>query len=141
MAELQTKPTNKSVDDFLDRLDDETRRDDCRVVLNMMREATGAEAVMWGPAIIGFGAYTFRYANGKEAQFPIAAFSPRKTDLTLYLSDVAAFPEIMSRLGKHKTSKACLYIKRLSDVNVDVLKELIVKTVETMEEQRVDRRK
>jgi len=140
MAELQTKPTNKSVDDFLDKLDDETRRDDCRVVLNLMREVTGAEAVMWGPAIIGFGAYTYKYANGKEAQFPIAGFSPRKTDLTLYLGDVGAFPEIMSRLGKHKTSKACLYIRRLSDVDVDVLKELIVKSVEIMEGQRVDKR-
>jgi hypothetical protein len=139
MAELQTKPTGKSVDDFLDKLDDETRRDDCRAVLNLMREVTGAEAVMWGPAIIGFGAYTYKYANGKEAQFPIAGFSPRKTDLTLYLAGLDAFPEIMNRLGKHKTSKACLYIKRLNDVNVDVLKELIVKSVEMMEEQRVDR--
>lgn len=140
MAELQTQPTNKSVDDFLEKLDDETRRDDCRVVLNLMREATGAEAIMWGPAIIGFGAYTQTYANGRKAQFPIAAFSPRKTSLTLYLSDVDAFPEIMSRLGKYKTSKACLYIRKLTDVNVDVLKELIVKSVETMEGKRVDRR-
>lgn len=140
MAELQTKPTGKSVDDFLDKVDDETRRDDCRVVLNLMREVTGAEAVMWGPAIIGFGAYTYKYANGKEAQFPIAGFSPRKTDLTLYLAGIDAFPEITNRLGKHKTSKACLYIRRLNDVNVDVLKELIVKSVEMMEEQRVDRR-
>ena len=135
MAELQTQPTNRSVDEFLDRLDDETRRDDCRVVLNMMREATGAEAVMWGPAIIGFGAYTQTYANGKQAQFPIIGFSPRKTSLTLYLAETGAFPEIMDRLGKHKTSKACLYIKRLSDVDVDVLKELIARSVETMEKR------
>ena len=141
MAEIQTRPTNKSVDAFLDNVEDESRRDDCRLVLNLMKEVTGAEAEMWGPSIVGFGRYKTVYANGKEAEFPVISFSPRKSDLTLYLAGLDEFPDLLSRLGKHKTAKVCLYLKTLADVDVEVLRELVVESVATMEEQRVDNKR
>jgi hypothetical protein len=98
---------------------------------------TGKRAVMWGPSIIGFGAHRLVYANGSEAAWPIAAFSPRKKDLTLYLMDVfERRPELMKKLGKHRTGKVCLYIRRLEDVDLKVLKKLIVASMGYLRERR-----
>jgi len=127
MAEPKTKPTGESVAAFVDALEPETRRDDCRTLVKLFEKVTGNPATMWGPSIVGFGSYRIKYANGKEADWPAAAFSPRKSDLTLYLSGME--DDLLARLGKHKRSKGmCLYIKRLADVDLGVLEELIVRS-------------
>lgn len=123
MAEPKTRPTAESVDAFIDRIDPEARRDDCRALVRMFRKVTGQPAVMWGTAIVGFGSQPMKYADGKEYDWPVVAFSPRKSDLTLYLG---LDDDLLARLGKHKRSQgSCLYIKRLADVDLGVLEELI----------------
>ena len=130
MPELKTRPTRASVTRFIQRQPDEQTRADCLTLVAMMKEVTGEKAVMWGPSIIGFGAFRLVYANGSEADWPIAAFSPRQRDLTLYLMDVfERRPELMKKLGKHRTGKVCLYIRRLADVDLKVLKKLVVASV------------
>jgi hypothetical protein len=133
MAEIKTKPTPASVKDFLNNIPDENKRRDSFTVLEMMRQASGYEPVMWGPSIVGFGTYHYRYASGREGDMPIIGFSPRLQALTLYImSGLDEYGELLARLGKHKTGKACLYIKRLSDVDRNVLQELIEKAVAHM---------
>ena len=139
MAELKTKKTKASVDAFLNKVDDEQRRKDCQTVLKLMKQATGEEPKMWGAGIVGFGLYRYRYASGHEGEWPIIGFSPRKNDLTLYIMPgFEKFESLMAKLGKYKTGKSCLYIKKLDDVEVPVLKKLIAKSVERMAPQRVD---
>ncbi len=133
-AELKTKKTKASVKEFLDAIPDEARRKDCRVVAKMMKEATGAQPKMWGTSIVGFGTYHYKYASGREGDWPVAGFSPRKQALTLYImSGFGGRDGLMERLGKYKTGKACLYIKRLSDVDLGVLRNLIQGSVKAME--------
>lgn len=135
MAELKTKPTNASVEKFLNQISDEARREDCFKIAKMMEEITGEEPKMWGPSLVGFGLYHYKYASGHEGDWPIAAFSPRKQDLTLYLlPGFAESGELMQKLGKHRTGKSCLYIKRLSDVHVPTLKKLIRESVKRMKQ-------
>jgi hypothetical protein len=137
MAELKTKRTGESVDAFLDAIDDETRRKDCRTVLKIMKKATKAKPKMWGPSIVGFGNYHYKYESGREGDWFLAGFSPRKRDLTLYI--VAGFDRyeaLMARLGKHSTGKSCLYIKRLSDIDTTVLEELVTASVQHMKQKR-----
>lgn len=139
MAEPKTKPTKDSVDDFLDSVADEGRRDDCRVVRDLMAEATGAEPEMWGDSMVGFGRYRYEYGSGRTGECMVTGFSPRKRDLTLYLTPgFDHSPDLMRRLGKHKTGKSCLYIKQLADIDLGVLKELIAQTVAESAGQRVD---
>ena len=140
MSEAKTQATTEDPRVFIDRIEDATRRADCHAVMAMMQQASGASAVMWGTAIVGFGRYRYTYATGKTGDWPIIGFSPRKNDLTLYLSsDFDGHADLMARLGRHKASKACLYLKRLSDVDLAVLQTLIDKSVETMAPRRVDR--
>lgn len=137
MAELKTKPTTASVTKFLNGVSDKTRRDDCFAVLEIMREVTKEEPEMWGSSIIGFGRHRYKYESGREGEWPIAAFSPRKGDLTLYFTPgFDATPE-MERLGKYKTGKSCLYIKKLDDVDPKVLKQLVTKSVKKLAGQRI----
>ena len=138
MAEPKTKATKESVTAFLNKVEDKTRREDCFAVLEMMREVTKEEPKMWGSSIVGFGRFRYKYESGREGEWPVAAFSPRKGDLTVYLVpgfDKAA--DLMKRLGKHKTGKSCLYIKSLADVDRKVLKQLIDKSVKKMSPQRI----
>jgi hypothetical protein len=138
MAELKTKKTKASVAAFLDQISDEQRRKDCQRILKIMKEATGEQPRMWGSSIVGFGTYKYRYASGHEGEWPIIGFSPRKNDLTLYIMPgFADYTELMAKLGKHKTGKSCLYIKKLDDVELPVLKKLITKSVDKMGEHRV----
>lgn len=124
--EPKTRPTDASVEDFIDAVQDEKRRADAHRVLDIFKEITKEKPVMWGPSIIGFGSQQLRYASGQELDWPIAAFSPRKATLVLYLMDgFAKYDEHLSKLGKHSTGKSCLYIKRLSDVDEKVLRSLI----------------
>lgn len=130
MSELKTRPTALSVDAFIDAVDDEHKRTDCRVVAELMAEITGAEGVMWGSSIVGFGDYHYRYASGREGDSFEAGFSPRKRALTIYvMAGFAEYDDLLRRLGKHTTGKSCLYVKRLADVDLDVLRELLTRSV------------
>ena len=124
--EPKTRETDASVEDFLNSVDNETRRADAFRVLEMYKRATGLEPKMWGDAIVGFGRRPIKYADGGEMDWPAAAFSPRKQNMTLYvMSSSPKQPELLAQLGTHSTSKACLYIKRLADVDEKVLERLI----------------
>ena len=127
MAENKTKPTNASVEQFIKSQPDEQVRKDCAVISKLMSEATGELPKMWGPAIIGFGTYHYKYATGREGDMPIVGFSPRKQNLTLYVLwyGFEEHADLFKKLGKHTTSKSCLYIKRLSDVDLPTLKKII----------------
>lgn len=131
MAELKTKKNDGDVRKFLEAVEDEKKREDCFKILDIMREATNSEPSMWGTSIIGFGSYDYTYASGRAGNWFLAGFSPRKQNLTLYImAGFDNYEDLMSQLGKHKTGKSCLYIKRLSDVDEDVLKELVKQSAE-----------
>jgi len=133
MAGTKTKPTSMSVAAFLNAIDDKERRRDCKKVAAMMRAATGKRAKMWGASIVGFGRYHYKYASGREGEFMITGFSPRAQSLTLYIMPgFKQFGPLMKKLGKYKTGKSCLYIKRLSDVDEGVLQRLIEGSVRHM---------
>lgn len=130
MSDLKTQPTTASVDAFIDAFDDESKRADSRVVAEMMAEITGVPGVMWGSSIVGFGKYHYRYASGREGDFFEAGFSPRKRALTLYvMAGFSEYEDLLGRLGKHSTGKSCLYVKRLADIDLDVLRELLTRSV------------
>lgn len=129
-AELKTRKTNASVEAFLEKLSDPVQRADSKVVLAMMQKAAKAPPKLWGPAIVGFGERMLTYASGRELEWPILAFSPRKGNLTLYIMNGAKRHQVLlGKLGKHSTGKVCLYIKRLSDVDLEVLQEMIEESV------------
>ena len=125
MAEPKTKVTGASVEGFLNSIDNETRRQDSFELLKIYKRVTGLEPKMWGPSIVGFGVYHFKSErSSQEGDWPLAGFSPRKQNLTLYV-DPQNFPELLKDLGKHKTSVVCLYINKLDDVNLNVLEKLV----------------
>jgi Domain of unknown function (DU1801) len=130
MAENKTKPTKLGVAAFIGALTDPARRADAKTLLRLMQSAAGEKPKMWGPSIIGFGSYHYRYDSGREGDMPIIAFSPRKAATVLYgmtgFSDAASF---LAKLGKHTTGKGCLYIKKLADVNQHVLEALVVRSL------------
>lgn len=130
MAELKTKKNRASVKAFLDSIQDEGKRADCRALDKLFRDVTGEPPAMWGPSIVGYGSYHYRYASGREGDWFTAGFSPRKQALTLYImAGFSRYEEILSRLGPHKHGKSCLYVKRLEDIDMDVLRELIKESV------------
>ena len=130
MAELKTKLTDTSVDTFLETIKDEQVRADCYQIVDMMQKATKAEPKMWGYNIIGFGDTHYKYESGREGDWFVTGFSPRKQNLTLYLgSGYEGYEELVGQLGKHSVGKGCLYIKKLSDVDTKVLKKMIVNAV------------
>jgi len=125
-AKIKTVPTSADVLEFLANLGDEQQRHDSEVLIEIMHKVSGKPPVLWGSAIIGFDSYHYKYASGREGDMPRIAFSPRKNKLTLYvIDDASKYPELRERLGKHKVSKACIYITRLSDVDMGALEELI----------------
>ena len=129
-ADVKTRPTGASVVEFLNGVADERRRRDAFRVLGMFERITGEEPVMWGPAIVGFGSQPIKYADGRELDWPVAAFSPRKANLTLYvICSSPNQPKLLQKLGKHTSSVACLYIKKLADVDETILEELIADSV------------
>lgn len=124
--ELKTKVTNVSVIDFINAVGHDQKKEDAYVLLDLLAEITGEEPKMWGPSIIGFGTYHYKYASGQEGDFMAAGFSPRKAKHSIYImSGFDAHPELMAKLGKYKTGKSCLYVNKLSDIDLNVLKELI----------------
>ncbi len=139
MSELKTRPTAASVSEFL-ALQTNARRADCEAIVRMMEAATGERAEMWGAAIVGFGRYAYTNSTKKTFEWPVVGFSPRKNDLTLYLMPgFEGRAELLGKLGKHKTGKSCLYLKKLADVDAGVLEELIAWSVRAMEPQRIRR--
>lgn len=126
MAELKTKKTAASVEQFILAVDDETRRDDCFALVELMKSITNEEPAMWGSSIVGFGSYHYIYASGQEGDWPVTAFSPRKQSLTIYvMPGFEQYKDLIKKLGKCKTSKGCLYVKRLDDIHLPTLKKLI----------------
>jgi hypothetical protein len=126
MSEMKTTPTSASITDFLAAIPDERKRNDSQTIVGWMTEATGAQPVLWGPSIIGFGHTHYKYESGREGDWFEIGFSPRKANITLYLkSGYARYAELIAKLGKHKTGGSCLYINRLSDIDPAVLKEMI----------------
>jgi hypothetical protein len=135
MAEPKTRQTEASVEEFFDEIADEGKRRDTRKIAELMRDATGDEPKMWGESIVGFGNRSVKSASGRETDWMKIGLSPRKANITLYLSTGEAWNEdLLSRLGKHKTGMGCLYIKRLSDVDENVLRELIEQSAERASE-------
>jgi hypothetical protein len=124
-------PTSADVNAFLEAVPDENRRADAHALVELIRSVTGEPPVMWGPSIVGFGSYHYRYESGRTGDAPLAAFSPRKANLVVYL--VGGFedryPKLLEQLGPHKTGKSCLYVKRLGDVDFDVLRQLIERSM------------
>jgi hypothetical protein len=133
VAENKTKTTGASVTAFISSISDEQKRADARKVAAMMRKATGKRAKMWGPSIVGYGTYHYKYASGREGDFLMTGFSPRKQALTIYvIPGFSHFENLMNKLGKYKTGKSCLYIKRLSDIDEKILEQLINRSVKHM---------
>jgi hypothetical protein len=133
MAELKTKPNDQSVEAFLNSVADEKKRRDCFTILELMQQVTGTEPEMWGSTIVGFGRYHYKYASGREGDWFLTGFSPRKQNLTLYI--MAGFTEyeaLLSKLGKHSTGESCLYIKKIEDIDLEALRELVRQSVEHM---------
>ena len=131
MAELKTKKTEASVESFLHRVADPKQREDCFTVLEMMKEVTRLKPKMWGTSIVGFGSFHYKYPTGREGEWFITGFSPRKANLSLYImAGCARYAELLQKLGKHKTGVACLYVKNLADIDLATLKELVKESFE-----------
>jgi Domain of unknown function (DU1801) len=136
MSELKTQLTVESVQHFISGVAGAQRRADCLELIELMQAVTGHKAVMWGAAIIGFGKYQYQYESGRKGEWMLIGFSPRKNDLSLYLmSGVESHQALLDKLGKYKTGKSCLYLKRLADVDKKVLKQLMVASVKVMANQ------
>jgi len=138
MAETKTRPTGVAVDAFIDAVPNPQRREDAKKLRALMERLTGEPATMWGPTIVGFGSYHYKYESGHEGDMCRLGFSPRKAELVLYILTEAGGPEekaLLARLGKHRTGKCCLYIRKLSDVDEAVLEEMVVGALAYMDEK------
>jgi hypothetical protein len=139
VAELKTKPTDESVEKFLNAISDAEKRQDCFTIAKIMQEITGSKPKMWGASIVGFGTYHYKYASGREGDWMLTGFAPRKQDLTLYVMEgFEKHGDLRKQLGKHRVGRSCLYIKRLSDIHLPTLKKLIQASVKHMSKYRVD---
>ena len=128
MADTKTRPTAVSVDDFIASVEKPVRRADALVIRDMMERVTGEPATMWGPSIIGFGSYHYRYESGHQGTAPRVGFSPRSANLVLYVGGFPDYETLFGKLGKHKSSKACLYLTKLGDVDLEVLEEIVMRS-------------
>lgn len=135
MPENKTKPTDASVSEFLASVDNDQKRLDTQSIVDMMHDVTGYEAKMWGSSIIGFGSYSYKYRSGHSGEWSVVGVSPRKRTITLYIMPgFSQMEDLLSKLGKHKTAKSCLYINKLSDVDPEVLREIIARSVDYMKD-------
>ena len=125
MAELKTQKNDGNVYAFIDAVDHERRRDECRIIVDLMKEVTGKPPTMWGESIIGFGETHYEYESGRDGDWFKIGVSPRKQSLTLYIPPFEGYELMLQRLGKYKTGKVCLYINKLADVNIEVLREIL----------------
>lgn len=130
MAKNKTTETQQSVTDFINAVENEAKRNDAFELVKIMQETTGFEPKMWGPSIVGFGSYHYKYDSGHEGDAPLAAFSPRKAATTVYFYlPEEKREELLSKLGKHKSSKACIYINKLTDIDLEILKKIILVSI------------
>ncbi|MGA3134448.1 MAG: DUF1801 domain-containing protein [Terracidiphilus sp.] len=137
MAENKTKPTALSVASFLDAIPDQTKRADAKALVKLMQSVTGEKPKMWGPSIVGFGSYHYKYESGREGDSPIAGFSPRKAATVLYgIAGADGAPALLAQLGKHTTGKGCLYIKKLADVDPKALEALVAHAFATKQAKK-----
>jgi len=133
MAKPKTRPGNASVAEFLSGVDDRQKLADCKAIAKMMREATGKRAKMWGTSIVGFDSYDYVYKTGSSGSWPLTGFSPRAQNISIYIMPgFSKYKTLMNKLGKHKTGKSCLYIKRLADIDEKILRKLIGESVQEM---------
>ena len=136
MTKPKTKSTSASVENFLNSVEDEPKRDDSFALLKIFKEVSGEEAKMWGPSIVGFGTYHYKYPTGTEGDWMLTGFSPRKQALTLYImAGFSKYDDLLSKLGKYKTGKSCLYIKKLDDVDEEVLRKLIDNSIRAIKKR------
>lgn len=139
MSDLKTQPNDQSVEAFMDSIEPEWKRDDAWEVLKLMQKVSGEKPVMWGSSIVGFGKYHYVYESGREGDWMLTGFSPRKQSLTLYLmSGYEKMDQLLKKVGKHKTSVSCLYVKRLSDIDMEVLEEMIRTSIEIIKKRYAD---
>lgn len=127
MAANKTRQTDASVEAYFAAIDDETRRADCKALAKLMTRATGHEPMMWGASIVGFGSYHYVHDSGREGDMCAVGFSSRKGDISLYLAHFPGWDDALAKLGKHKTGKGCLYVKRLAEIDVKVLEQIVAK--------------
>lgn len=133
MAELKTKPNKKSVEKFLNEVSNEQKRKDSFEILKLMEKVTKLKPEMWGDSLVGFGKYHYKYKSGREGEWFTTGFSPRKQNLTLYImSGLKNYEDLLKKLGRYKTSKGCLYINKLEDINLNVLKEILTKSTKKL---------
>lgn len=136
-SENKTKPTSKGVEAFLNTIEPQQKRSDCLEILEIMKEQTGHQPKMWGDSMVGFGEYHYKYASGREGDWFLVGFAPRKQNITLYvMAAISQYPELLEKLGKHKTSKACLYINKLADVDKAILKKVIKQSAQFTEKNQ-----
>ena len=136
MAKNKTTETENSVDDYLDNIPDEKRRQDCSAIIELIRDETRLEPKMWGTGIVGFGSYHYKYESGHEGDAPLTGLASRSNAITLYLtSDFDQKDELLKKLGKCKTSKACIYIKKIEDINISVLRKMINTSIQSIREK------
>lgn len=140
MAEQKTKPTEQAVPGFLESVPDEKVREDCFDLVKLMEEATGFPPMMWGTSIVGFGQYHYKYESGHEGYSCLAGFSPRKQNISLYVMGFDNRPALLDKLGKYKAGKGCLYIKKLADIDQQVLKQLVKESVEYLKKKYPDKK-
>jgi hypothetical protein len=135
-AKAKTTENNASVSDFVKTIPDQQRQKDAQAIIKIMKEQTGFDAKMWGPAIIGFGSYHYIYESGHEGDAPLVGFSPRKSEFAIYLSSkFDNREELLKQFGKHKSAKACLYFKKLEDINVDVFRKMVTNSLKYHKEK------
>lgn len=138
LAELKTKKNKESVVDFLNSVENEKRKNDSFIILEIMKKITGETPFMWGDSIIGFGDYHYKYASGHDASWFLVGFSPRKQNLTLYImSGFTKYATLLNKLGKHKTGKSCLYINKLEDIKIEILENIIVESMEAIKSGKI----
>lgn len=137
--ELKTKKNKASVEEFIAGVEPEQKREDSETLLKLMQDITGDEGSMWRGSIVGFGKYSYKYASGHSGEWFVTGFSPRKQNMTLYIMPgFDRYDDLLSKLGKHTTGKSCLYVKRLSDIDMDVLQELVRESVKVMQESNAE---
>lgn len=128
-AKQKTIETTQSVSSFVKNIEDKQRQKDCFGIIEIMQKQSGFEPKMWGPSIIGFGSYHYKYESGHEGDAPLVGFSPRKSEFALYIANFEGKDDLLEKFGKHKTAKACVYIKKLEDIDVNVLKKLVTGSI------------
>lgn len=139
MAALKTTPNDKDVESFLEEVEDEKKREDSFAILKLLKEETGMEPKMWGPGIVGFGSYHYKYESGREGDWFLTGFSPRKKNLTVYIMPgFDRYEELISKLGKFTTGTSCLYFKKTGDIDLNVLRELVSQSVAYMQDKYPD---